>query len=407
MVLKSWEAWKETALSAINHLLEPSQTQQQSHTFRAHLGPDAQDPTAPSRHLSNEEISQRFESRRQILQWACRRELDAIHYGRSVNLKSMSIPAQGSMLYNVNYCPIPKTGSTTWRGIFGSIKSARRKLKGVEMSMEERGNISFAFVREPYSRLLSAYVDKLFTPNFLFSRMLGRYIVENFRFNASALSRRCGFDVTFPEFIRYFIHMQTTGIKRDLHFVPTHEQCLMCDQNYTFLGHLETIKEDIPYILEAMNSPVTYNQNFDNVTIVKNTLLVLQRSRARFEPCMDLEEASRRLWKKWQIRGVLSKTQAFPLSGKKAWGISVSSLTEAGLAALGRSGTRGSRVGQKREALREAFASISLEDKLKVRHFLQLDFQMFGFDPEPKEVFPSSLPPQEKGPYFSYFDLYP
>lgn len=54
------------------------------------------------------------------------------------------------------------------------------------------------FTRQPYSKLLSAYVDKLYSPNPFFWGKIGRHIVRKFRSRPSAKSVACGHDVTFP-----------------------------------------------------------------------------------------------------------------------------------------------------------------------------------------------------------------
>lgn len=95
-------------------------------------------------------------------------------------------------------------------------------------------HVRFMFVREPYSRLLSAFVDKLFCPNPYFWKSIGTYIMKNFRTNATEASMNCGHDVTFPEVVKYVIHAQQTGKHRDGHFIPTHDHCNLCLVKYHF-----------------------------------------------------------------------------------------------------------------------------------------------------------------------------
>ena len=53
------------------------------------------------------------------------------------------------------------------------------------------------FTREPYSKLLSGYIDKLFAPNPYFWNVIGRFIIQKFRKYPSLRSLECGHDVTF------------------------------------------------------------------------------------------------------------------------------------------------------------------------------------------------------------------
>lgn len=139
----------------------------------------------------------------------------------------------------LSLCPIPKVGYKTWWDIFVAIwkkvpQTNRRgkEVRWVRGSTATQGQghaeIKFVFVREPYSRLLSAYVDKLFVPDSYFDK-LGTYIVRAFRANASSESLKFGHDVTFAELVKYVIHAESTGRKRDYHFVPAHAQCNMCE----------------------------------------------------------------------------------------------------------------------------------------------------------------------------------
>ena len=79
--------------------------------------------------------------------------------------------------------------------------------------------------RDPYSRLFSAFVDKLWSPSLRFWRALGKGLVKAMRRNATVTSLDCGHDVTFPEFVRYFIDGQTKNTSINVHIVPTHKIC--------------------------------------------------------------------------------------------------------------------------------------------------------------------------------------
>ncbi|XP_076437354.1 carbohydrate sulfotransferase 14-like isoform X2 [Babylonia areolata] len=415
--------WMDRTGSVLTHLLMEPGHPPKANTNSTISGP--REATTAYRQLSSQaEIVAHFLARRRKLEEACK-QLGHQQLPFPQRTKLMKLSAGGVLPVDVTYCVIPKTGSTTWRRLLSSIRSDVRKIRDASGERRERFRqalpaaaadndhhhhkdaVSFTFVRDPYSRLLSGYIDKLFSPNYIFSKSLGRYIIQKFRDPNAASSRSlaCGFDVTFPEFIRYFIHSQGTGLKRNGHFIPASEQCGMCENSYTYIGHLETIREDMPFILEAMHSTVAENMTFESHTIERNTDMVMRRGKVGIEQCMDWDEALRRLWKKWQVRGVISKQQGFPLSRERTRNISLEDMTRAGLAALAGSGPRWKRVGQKKEALREAFGAVSLQDRLRVKELLHYDFQMFGFDPEPEEVFPSS--PYVKDPHFSYFDLYP
>ncbi|XP_070207641.1 carbohydrate sulfotransferase 13-like [Littorina saxatilis] len=378
------------------------------HMAELEVRPQSQPPDTLD---DTQRVERRFQHRREVLQSACRL------YGNSSLFKQFR-PAAGFQPFppyrpvmnkTVYFCGIAKAASTTWSSFFSAIK-VFMKAQGVQASNDwapqsDGEKVYFTFVREPYSRLLSAYVDKLLTPNTLFWRVTGRRTVQKFRADASERSKRCGHDVTFPEFVNYVIDSQRTGENRDAHFVPTHDHCHMCSHPYRYIGHLETIKQDMPYITEAIGSPIQYGRTYDKDTIVQNARMVfLKDRRALVQRCMDLDEASRRLWKKYQIRGIIHKHERFPYARGAAANITLAEFVDKALKAYEASKDKPERKAQRVESLREAFAQIPLEDRIQLQQTLFLDFQMFGFDPFLEDVFPSQ--PYQPNRKFSYFKIY-
>ncbi|XP_076436993.1 uncharacterized protein LOC143276390 [Babylonia areolata] len=363
--------------------------------------------------LTEAEIASRFQQRRDILQSACSR------YSSQHEFRKYRMPLKSFLLYKpaedlyASYCPIQKTGSVTIRQHLKFINetgdpntqllTTGEKLDSFAFRQQD---VLFGFVRDPYSRLVSAYVDKLFCPSPLFWRSRGQYIVQTFRQNADPVSQRCGHNVTFPEFIKFFIHMRNTGVKREPHFMPTHDHCQWCDYPYKYIGHLETLREDMPFILKAIHTPVPYTKNYDSDTIANFADTMLRRMRAEVTECMELDEACRRLWKIFQIRGMISKWQPFPFRKDQTANITAKEFTAAAIEALRQSGEKSSLKAQRTEVLREAFAAVPLEHRLEVQRLLFLDFELFGFDPKPDFVFPENPPTSPDSDLLDfYFDL--
>ncbi|XP_070205483.1 uncharacterized protein [Littorina saxatilis] len=348
----------------------------------------------------DENVRQRFKSRQARLQEACSQHANSpLFQRRSVNLLGMP-------KLRAFYCPIQKCGSTTWKGVLTWLREEMRMKRTVIAQPDPsklRDATLFVFVREPYSRLLSAYVDKLFAPNPLYWRRIGTYVAENFRPSPSEPSVRCGHDVTFAEFVLYFLHSQSSRSHREPHFIPAHDHCNFCVYNYTYVGHLETISEDLPFILKALHSPIQYARNFQNDTIRNNLRTLFEKRAHGVRSCMTLDEACRRVWKRWQVRGVISKTLSFPFTSETMNNISLSTFEAAAQDAHERSGSKTEMAKQKREALAEAFSTVSMEMKLKLKKWLYLDCDLFGFDSSPREVFQPDT--WTKGTKFSYFSL--
>jgi hypothetical protein len=359
-------------------------------------------------------VEQRFALRRRLLNKACEEFGDSELF-RKMFRRQMFLPAHKPFNnVSLRYCPIEKTGSTTWVNLFEAIdafwqdKNATasdvlpsltyrhgyegrvwKQVRTLQLQVRGVTEKSLVFVREPYARLLSAYVDKLFSPNSLFWGTTGRYIVTKFRHNPAAHSLRCGHDVTFPEFIKYVIHAQETGENRDGHFVPTHDHCDLCGSRYDYVGHLETLHQDMPYLLTVIQSPINYTHAFDQETLRNNADWVFSKMRQGLSACISMKEAGRRLWRKWQIRGLISKGERFPFTDAAMHLVTATAFFHAGLAAMQRSDSTGKKS-QKSGALTQAYASVPLEDRLKLKQLLLLDFQMFGFPSQPESVFPTS-----------------
>lgn len=355
------------------------------------------------------EVGRRFESRRSLLQGACRRLA-----GSPLFRQRQRVHMQVVGPLRAFYCPIEKCGSTTWKNILNRIREELQPLtkQGPPLVNPDPSRLSgfrgFVFVRDPYSRLLSAYVDKFFSPNPMYWNRVGRYIVSTFRRGdrPSRRSLRCGHDVTFPEFVRYVLHSQRTGRHREPHFIPAHDHCGFCRYNYSYVGHLETLAQDLPFVLRALGSPVGYGQDFGADTIRANLRRLFMRAEDfTRRQCMSLGEGLRRLWKRWHARGLISRHRPFPFPDPPARGFSFRTVKAAALEAHRKSGgpRSASRRKQQRAALAEAFSAVPAHDRRDLRDLLLLDFQLFGFDSAPTEVFPVGA--EKPSTNYSYFSV--
>lgn len=379
--------------------------------------------------LTFEEVGARFKQRLDQLETGCRLFGNSSMFRRLANGKARKLiigPYWPAMKTTVEYCFIQKAASATWKEVFkevnkgmgrkGFMPATRRpdkvntgKLTTLGTS-EKVGSgavrqIRFLFVREPYGRLLSAYVDKLFGPNTVFWKALGTYIVRKFRGSAnssSTSSNHCGHDVTFPEFVKYVIHAQQTGQHRDGHFIPQHDHCQMCQVPYDYIGHVETLAGDMNYILNVSQVPARHITDYYLDTIRDNARWVLNWMIQDILKCMSREEATRRLWKKLQIRGIISKAESYPFTPEQADTVTLNQFVKVAQEAAARSAASLSEVKrQKKEALREAFASVSVEDRKKVKELLFLDFALFGFHPDLPFNFSQGAADTDNG--FQYF----
>ena len=178
--------------------------------------------------------------------------------------------------YKLLYCAIPKVGITSWKILFlylhghiegqhGSLRPkspkgnsmanrifprlSRMQPEAARKALQEY--TSFVFVRNPYTRLLSAYNNKFAHRPLtsMYAKMVRNWSLEN----------RPGFKpppggeikVSFDEFIRHYI-----GTKRkDIHWEDMFELCHPCHVHYNFIGFYETLATDSDYILNLVGVP--------------------------------------------------------------------------------------------------------------------------------------------------------
>ncbi|XP_036367125.1 carbohydrate sulfotransferase 11-like [Octopus sinensis] len=364
-----------------------------------------------------------FEERRRRLQEVCNgNENVFIGNNTEANIKGrMHIDSK----HKIIYCAIEKTGSTFWKRtmqILIGIRNASNPF--VIRGMEAHFNFNtlrkvsfdivhvllqkytkFLFVREPYARLLSGYVDKLFSPNSFYWKYTGTYIVRYFRSLPSNHSIKCGHDVTFPEFIDYFIDSEEHNRFRNGHFTPSYDHCRPCQIQYDIIGKLESFKNDTIYILEKLGvdslihfSDFARESEIDALTDAADNVYAM---RLAVTKCMTFTEALRRVWKKMQIRGLLSREIPFPYSDDSRAYIPYSTFSKTLLDAHARSGPRDKRIENRKLALIEAYRQIDYRQLLRLKRILEPDCKIFGYDPEPSIIFQQTRQPES---FYFMFD---
>jgi len=180
--------------------------------------------------------------------------------------------------YHVIYSEIPKVASTNWV-IFMATLDGRvtvdmdsydqklavvtnrpslariglRYLSDLSYSVKDsyiKNYSKFVFVRHPYTRLVSAWIDKLNPGVDWYHRQYGRNILRLLRKNATTSVIKSGSGVTFPEFVRYLIYLSKyQGVGFDEHWVPYYKLACPCTVQYDVIGKIETLSEDAAYVM--------------------------------------------------------------------------------------------------------------------------------------------------------------
>ncbi|CAL1540575.1 unnamed protein product [Lymnaea stagnalis] len=312
------------------------------------------------------------------------------------------------------YCPVEKTASTFWRRFLHqleytspmrspfdvdvkSLYASRDKNLEVTESGEDLAALwsnttKLLFVRDPYSRLYSAYVDKLLSPNPTYWNNWGKTAILKYR-NTTAEAVRgdsCGDDVTFPEFIRYAVSQDGQS---DTHVMSIYRLCTPCKVNYTVIGKMETFSRDTRHLLsvlrinesqlglERMADDVTRDAVVDSVKDAMSRPWLDETLR-----CITRADVVRRIWRKLQIRGFVSWRFNYGIDPQTVTAMDGASLVEVLKQAV-RASTNRTELGiQKRQAMVEAFSRVTPSQIAAIKRTFFLDFQMFDYDSSPPSL---------------------
>lgn len=305
------------------------------------------------------------------------------------------------------YCGIEKAGSTFWRRLLqhvqlGTVQTPYRirpelansyyvdlsKSTLLEVLGLLKSFTKFIFVRNPYTRLLSGFIDKLYSPNPYYWNKIG---IPATRL-AREITHTCGHDVSFKEFVEYIIHSNNNPqSKRDVHFIPAHQLCLPCYIQYDFIGKIESFEKDAWFVLGKLNLTqyIPVLQNFKNQAVfdalydVSHTFVEFRKEASK---CLSFEESLKRTWRKLQFRGIIADEINLPFSYKEAENITEEKLLSTFIKANKQSQKFDLRS-QKQKHLMYAYSTISLQTLEKLVEVFMIDFKIFDYNIYPAFIF--------------------
>ena len=309
----------------------------------------------------------------------------------------------------VNYCKVPKIGCTFMSQIFKiltdkaaditsifsmSRSSVHSLLKEHFISKQNkstedpsiRSMPTILMARNPYSRLYSAYVDKMFLP----SLNEDRGALRQFLFGDDGL---CGETPSFKQFLRYVIHTVHTNKNVNEHWAPINTICKPCLRNNIIIIKQESFSDDVESLLDYLSvTDQTRKSISDAMTIhrVESSVpgiikVTMQRVEKLFSDCFTKLEAVKMLWKSFQIQGYIFANKTFPalaiqtnkkISIKTAVNIIMAEIKQHSLSSL-------ERDKQRWRYLVEAFEDIPVAIVREIRHIYKADFLLFDYDSTP------------------------
>ncbi|XP_067668304.1 carbohydrate sulfotransferase 9-like [Haliotis asinina] len=329
------------------------------------------------------------------------------------------------------YCGTAKCGSTFWRRMFDVmtgndpditspfeisygyanpllLQTILKKTENITIVSDIlRKYFRFVFSREPYGRLFSAYMNKCFGVEKHYWMTVGREIKQRSP-NQSLRSKACGHDVTFAEFVKYVINeSNNNNTMMDEHFAPQNTLCGLCNIPYDVIGTMETFTDDTQYILRKMGF---YGRDFhfknfeEEITgdFIADEITRTYIFRDDVTSCMTFPDSLKRLWRLFQIYGILSTKDNYPFSRWESETLTILNLTETILQY--RSRGRPAPSHNKHDAMLQAYRTLSHADLQSLRSLFEDDFRMFGYESEPADIF-SMTPVKRNHTDFDYFDI--
>ncbi|KAK3106484.1 hypothetical protein FSP39_020823 [Pinctada imbricata] len=301
------------------------------------------------------------------------------------------------------YCHVAKTGSTYWMRVFNIIImnldntnpfALQRGLVHRDTmdkwtfehahTIDTSGWFKFLFVRNPFERILSTYIDKFVSPN-IYYFFIAKYMIQSERKNPNKQALECGHDIAFEEFIRAVVSKETP----DEHWCPVYRICDVTNINYSFIGKMETFVKDSEAVLHKVDKDHLIKTN-TNQSETNNDILTINIKRAfDFESLrffnglncsfLDFTFALQRVWKVLQLKGIIDHMQMFPFPSRIHSSVTEESFRAAVQHAVQMSFKIYSPSDLRKHVLFKAYSV--LPNDLQ-NHFIQhfkYDFSMFGY----------------------------
>lgn len=229
-----------------------------------------------------------FRERKHILSTRCRNAI------RLENLDTKKLEAHIRVIPKLKliFCHVPKVASTSLKRMFYFIQMDKsdilpadisRNIVHVKNSQVLRSLKTYdikkarymikhykklIFVRNPYTRLLSAYTDKFFaTYSSLFRELFGKNIVKTMRTSNES-------DIpTFKEFLQYMVrYPEDKRFQTERHWMTAENLCRPCELNYDYIGKFETLKQDYERIFSTLNISRSLIDSFPTNAEMKSTI---------------------------------------------------------------------------------------------------------------------------------------
>ena len=179
----------------------------------------------------------------------------------------------------------------------------------------EQNDTNVLCVRNPYERLYSTYIDKIYLP-------LYHDIVHQIRV---LTNKTCSDDISFEDLVDYITTDQTNGQaeypRLDRHWVPTYHLCLPCRIHYNRIIKMESFASSVDHIFRDLNISDSkadifrkfLNSNFTEILVREKLSEVLAFGKANVFECINYQMLMKKVWISFKIQGIIPDRVDFPL----------------------------------------------------------------------------------------------
>ncbi|XP_005098152.2 carbohydrate sulfotransferase 12 [Aplysia californica] len=246
--------------------------------------------------------------------------------------------------------------------------------------------VKVVFGRNPFSRVFSAYIDKVYSPNPFYWRYWGERAIH---LSGQQVKDKCASEVTFKQFVAVVVKELVT---KDVHLKPVYEECKMCDVIYDVVGKLETTTDDIDFLSASLNvsSAFQHDGKYSYTASIDTVLDAVESPfswKKDIQACMSLDEMGQRIWRKLQIRGIIDSRISYPFKAGEVDAMPSTKFVSACRSAVEASKDRAQLKKQKVQAFLEAYATLTLEELRDIVRVYQNEFDVFEYDTEPPRLF--------------------
>ena len=241
--------------------------------------------------------------------------------------------------------------------------------------------------RDPYSRLFSGYMDKIFLS--LFS-MEESKILRSQRKNVLGGSG-CIKNATFQEFLRTIVEYTERGQRINKHWAPITTLCNPCETNVLAIAKQETFSSDVEFILKKVGVPNDTLQVIHNALHehrLEATIPSYIREVLNHRTCKTKLEVAKDLWYTFQVNGYLNENSDFPVAivNNEKFTVTPENLTQLVFKAISENPLTSEQSRRQRQrALVNAYKTVDEETIRGLQKVYQRDFALFDYSTQPPQ----------------------